>query len=120
MLRGKLVHAFLRTSDVKSHQNISPLLFKPSGKRGGRFNFFLDDCRAKPCIGDVVCMAIQEDTCRLGLYKFGHYSLGVLVLQQQLSEPVTYRRIGIMMSADDSRDLYRLQESAAAYSITLV
>jgi hypothetical protein len=80
-------------------------------------------CREHIFDTQVVCIAVYEDTCGSGFHvgsDLPKARLGVLVLRQVCSEPIRYKRLGILLVEEGDYEFYTLQESPEEHTITII
>jgi hypothetical protein len=127
VLRGRLVRADLIVDDVPPQ---SRGFFRFFNNRNTEMspqimeNLYLDFPHKQQYYhAQIVCIAVYEDTCTLGLgYSNGSNEgrLGVLVLKECCPQPIKYERIGVIFLEHEYCELYNSLESPQEHSITII
>ena len=126
-IRGKLVCALLEQRYHEGYPYPASVVCLSSGESRGNLDIVcMDSKRDEVFSGNVVCVALYEDTCNEGLVPDSlflpdsRYILGVLILMQCNSGPDCYRRVGVMFLTEEHYYFYISIESSEETQIRIV
>jgi hypothetical protein len=123
-LRGRLVHATMNLSPEKSSLPAKDVLFElegitvPTLQHGSRTRLKYP-YREQQFTAHVVCIALYRDSSEDGYY-LRNDNIGVLILQQDSSQPIRHKRLGVLLVEDAGSEFYLSQESFEYHTISMI
>jgi hypothetical protein len=123
-LRGCLVHATMTYPPENCSWYVEGILFEFEGiahpiLRDGSHSSLDHPCRERGLTAKFVCIAVHRDSDEEGL-RFRNARTGVLILQQACSQPIKYKRPGVLFVDNKDFEFYTSQESSEEHTISII